>query len=517
MNIGTISQQSTMNPCPTQNDTRSTKDRIIDMICNNPNLPTMGSSLSRIVQISSSEDESTEQLANLILADVALTQKIIRLANSVIFRSPTTQVVTNVSRAIQLLGLDMIKTSALAMTLIDSIPGKHEKYVRQELALALTASLIGRQLAKHSYFPNAEEASIAALFKNMGRLLLATYDHNLYKKTMSLVEQGTHTKTQASLQIIGCSFDTLTEIAMRKWLIPESIIRAMKLISTKTLVSPKSRQEWMQQVAEFSESSAELIYRQDESKENTLDKILLKRFGTALNLDKEKLDTLIFQAAEETRMLSNQAHLQPLTRITDIDSDDVDSISNSDKDNLPKIECHPSGKPYKALDQLLIGAQDVAILTATKQYKINELILTILEILYKSLGFSLASMILKDIKTNQYRVCYSFGKNSIELQRSFIFSDAASSDIFSLSINKNVDLTISDSKDIKMRNMLPNWHSQLFPDTRSFVILPLVIENKPLGLFYLDRQQEAPEGFSSDEMRVIKALKKHLLTALSSQ
>lgn len=505
--------QNTPDEAPMPDDTRPVKDKIIDMIRNDPDLPTLGDSLSRIVQISSSEDESIAQLANLILADVALTQKIIRLANSVTFRTTSHQIVSNISRAIQLLGLDTIKTCALAMTLVDSIPGKHAKYVRQELMFALTASLIGRQLAKRSYFPHAEEAAIAALFKNMGSLLLAAYDPTLYEETMHLVKQGTHTKVQAALQTIGCTFDTLTEIAMRQWLIPDSIINAMRLLSTRALTTPKNRQEWMQQVVELSESSAQLICHQHpESKEVSLNNALLKRFGIALNLDKEKFNTLIAQATEETRMLSNQIHLQSLTNNTDTDPADLDSENNL----LTETLCHSSGKPHNALDQLSSGLQEVTTLISTQQYKINELMLLTLEILYKSLGFGFASICLKDTKTNEYRARHSLGKNNAEFQRNFIFSDTASPNVFNLSINKNVDLTISDSKDIKIQNMLPNWHRQLFPDTRSFIILPLVIKDRPIGLFYLDRPQEAPEGFSSEEMKIIKALKDHVLSALNS-
>ena len=112
----------------------------------------------------------TDQLANLILADVALTQKILRLANTVTFRGTSNQVVTSISRAVQLLGLDTVKGCALAMILVDRMPGKHSRFVRKELMYALTASLISHKLAKQSCFPNAEEVAIAALFKNMGRL-----------------------------------------------------------------------------------------------------------------------------------------------------------------------------------------------------------------------------------------------------------------------------------------------------------------------------------------------------------
>ena len=109
MNIETPSPAPSQNPSSMAHDLVPAKDRIIEMICNNPDLPTLGSSLSSIVQLSSSDDESTEQLANLILADVSLTQKIIRLSNSVTFRGSSNQIVTNISRAVQLLGLDTIK------------------------------------------------------------------------------------------------------------------------------------------------------------------------------------------------------------------------------------------------------------------------------------------------------------------------------------------------------------------------------------------------------------------------
>ena len=87
----------------------SVKERLESFVCNNPDLPTLGNSISSIVQLSSSDDQSIDQLSSLILADVSLTQKIIRLANTVTFRGNSNQVVTSISRAVQLLGLDTVK------------------------------------------------------------------------------------------------------------------------------------------------------------------------------------------------------------------------------------------------------------------------------------------------------------------------------------------------------------------------------------------------------------------------
>ncbi|GKS69066.1 HDOD domain-containing protein [Nitrosomonas sp. PY1] len=488
----------------------SVKNRLLNFIDNNPDLPTLGNSISGIVQLSSSDDQSTDQLANLILADVALTQKILRLANTVTFRGTSNQVVTNISRAIQLLGLDAVKGCALAMILIDRMPGKHSRFVRKELMYALTASLISHKLAKQSCFANAEEVAIAALFKNMGRLLVAAFDHALYKEVMDLVKSKKHSQTQASLKVLGINYDALTEFAMKQWSIPEVIINAMKLVPAKTLAVPKNRQEWMRQVTEFSDASAQFISASEESEKEAFNEKLLKRFGNSLNIDETKLDMLVSEVTEEAQVISSQINLQLS------ESAQAEVKDDSKDSNLSSDESYPSGKPAQALELLFGGLQAVNTLISTPGYKINALILLILETLYKSLGFSFATICLKDIKTNQYRARQCLGgRDSVEVQQNFVFSDTAS-DVFGLSMKKNVDLLITDSKDNKVQSMLPAWHLELFSDTRSFMILPLIVESKPIGLYYFDRQNTAVGGITDDEMKVIKEIKKEILIALKS-
>ena len=504
------------------------KSQLMDMICKNPDLPTLGTSIASVVQISSSNDEPTQALANLILADVSLTQRILRLSNSVIFRASNSPAVTNITKSIQLLGLNTVKACTLAMMLVDGLQKQHAESVSHELSVSLSASLIGRKLAKRSAFPNAEEAAIAALFKNMGRLLVAAYDDGLYRKTMALVKESTHTKEQASLETISCSFDELTMRAMKEWKIPESIIKAMKLLPSKQLSAPKNRQEWMQQVTEFSETAALLSLESEQSADDPANEVLLNRFGTALNLDKNQLDSLLTTVAGETRELSNNTQLkQPVktsakkiktTQDNDPQEDLLDEllINTDDTDSSQPIKTYPSGKPYNSLDQLIKGVQYLTEMTASKDCQFHKLMLQALETLYSSLGFNFATVCLKDIKKNQYQARNSLGKNKSTIQKNFIFSDNRSDDLFSLSIQKNIDLSISDSTDPKMSSRLPRWHKELMPDTKSFIILPLVINGKSIGLFYADRQYKAPEGISPDEMKLIKTLKELILTSLCS-
>ncbi|GJL76717.1 HDOD domain-containing protein [Nitrosomonas sp.] len=508
----------------------SIKDKLIDMICNDPDLPTLGSSISNVVQLTSSDGESLEQLTHFILSDPSLTLKILRLSNSISYRTGASSV-TCISKAIQLLGMDTIKACALAMMLVDGMPSKNARVVRHELMLALSASLIGRSLAKRSTYPNAEEVAIASLFKNLGRLILAAYDERLYREILILAKKDDNSEARASLQKLGCTFGWLTEFALREWNIPESIIIAMKIMPGKVLKRPKNRIEWMQQVAEFSESTALLALSDVISSNAALNKDLVNRFGESLLLDSNGVDALVNESSEQMRAISSHTlNLQAQEKAKEPGENDyrvnqsgsVGDLSNRLMDDMTDIrkkqleDGDANGKPFSTVDQLQTGARHVSEMIASGQYNINALFKSVLETYYSSLGFQFVTVCLKDVQTNLFRARNSLGLNHDKIQESFVFPDSGSNDLFSMAIKKNVDLSISNATDPKIRSALPSWHIQLLPEAKSFMILPLVVGNKPIGLFYADRSTIAAESMSINEMKLIKLLKTQILMALSS-
>jgi hypothetical protein len=177
--------------------------------------------------------------------------------------------------------------------------------------------------------------------------------------------------------------------------------------------------------------------------------------------------------------------------------------------------CHPSGKPRNARDLLLAGVQDVTQMRASGQSKVNELILAVLETLYRSMGFRFATVCLKDARSGQFRARVAFGEQQHERQAGFVFPMAPSRDLFHLAMENDADLMIADATTAKIRELLPAWHRALLPDAKSFIVLPLVVGKVQLGLFYADRAVAAPEGVPADETSLIKALKGQVLAALA--
>lgn len=526
----------------------SARDRLLRKISAAADLPALGTSVSRVVQMASSGDEAVRNLANFILSDVALTQKILRISNTVCYRRASGTAVTTVSKAIFLLGFDTVKTSALAMLLVDGMSGKHAKSVRNELGHALCASIVGREMARRSQYKDAEEAAIAALFKNIGRVLVAAYDHELYSQINKLVESGSHTPAQASMQVLGCSFDLLADAVLREWSIPETIVQALAPLPGGVLKPAKGRQEWAQQVAAFSSAAAHLIPGMNDPGQDAASKAVLTRFGAALNLDQAKLSEVFAEVAQQVCALASSSELalhvdehadsavatasvgggaastsSGLVAEPQADADERDLLSEllldivDDAQQLQVTERYASGKPMNARDLLLAGVQDVTQMMASGRCKVNDLLLLVLETLYGSLGFRFATVCLKDIKGGQFRARITIGEKNAERQPGFVLPVASSRNLFHLAMENDADLIISDASAPKIYDLLPAWHRALLPDARSFIVLPLVVQKKQFGLFYADRAQVAPEGVPPDETALIKTLKGQVLTALNSR
>ncbi len=525
----------------------SARDRFLEKFKSDSALRGLGGSVSRVVQLASSDDEDTYNLANYVLSDVALTQRVLRMSNTVCYRTSSNTPVTTVSRAIFLLGFDTVKTSALALLLVDNLKNeKHADIVRGELANALCASLLGRELARRSHYSGAEEAAIAALFKNLGRLLVVSHDYDYYCDIMSLIADGTHTPAQASTQVLGLSFEALAESVLQDWNMPEAIVEAIASVGNGVQKQAKTRAEWMRQVAAFSTEAVKLVPNYgDGLNVNESKDLLLARFGVALNLDREKLDELLQTVNREINTLAENLKLGPAKPLTPqevaagVQSTSAQAaaqiaaaareLEDDDAFGMPSVlaqatmeaepeqskGCHPSGKPFNARELLLAGVQDVTQMRASGRCRVNELMMLTLETLYNSLGFRFGVVCLKDVKTNTFRSRLSLGENHVARQAGFTFPVPATRDLFHLAMENDADLMIADATSIKIRDLLPTWHKLLLPDARSFIVLPLVVQKARLGLFYADRINPAPEGVPPDETALIKALKAQVLAMLS--
>ncbi|MYN07143.1 HDOD domain-containing protein [Pseudoduganella aquatica] len=506
-------------PSPASLDTRPVRGPLLKKLCSDEGVFALGVSVARVVQLVDSDEGGTQELAYYVLSDAALTQKVLRIANTPRYRTVGGIAVTTISRAISLLGFDNVKTTALAMLLVDTLANsKHAQSVRVELEAALCASLIGRELARLSAYQGAEEASIGALFKNIGPLLIASQHHERYREINVLVAGGAHSISQASQMILGSTYDTLSAAILNEWKIPDVIVRSIGALPPAPVQKPPpNRQDWVRLVVSFSMDAARALVRPGGLADDVL-KALFERYGAALGLERQRMAEMLGAIRGEMDELLDTLQLQPAPPPAEESAEGLPNVlllaTMDAGGKLPEGQ-HASGKPYNAREQLLAGVQEVAQMRAAGRCKVNEVIQAVLETLYRSMGFRYATVCLKDARAGTFRARIAFGEKHAARMAEFAFPMAPGSDLFHLAMQNDADLMIADASTPKIRDLLPAWHRKLLPDARSFIVLPLVVQGVQLGLFYADRSEPAPEGVPPDETSLIRALKGQVLVALT--
>jgi HD-like signal output (HDOD) protein len=284
---------------PDEGATRRVRAALMQKVNGDAEMFALGGSIARVIELADSDEPGPHDLAYFVLSDAALTQRILRLSNTVRYRTVSGTAVTTVSRAIALLGFDNVKTTALAMLLVDTLDnGAQAGSVRVELEAALCASLVGREMARLSFYQGAEEAAIGALFKNLGAVLVASHEHERYREISQLVAKSKHTPPQASQMILGCSYDTLAAAVLAEWKIPDVIVRAQAALPPGTLKVAGSRGEWMRQVASFGLEVARLLGRGGDPCDTIEARALLARYGAAFELDAAGLARIFTNVAD---------------------------------------------------------------------------------------------------------------------------------------------------------------------------------------------------------------------------
>ncbi|MGH8665103.1 MAG: serine/threonine protein kinase, partial [Burkholderiales bacterium] len=88
-----------------------------------------------------------------------------------------------------------------------------------------------------------------------------------------------------------------------------------------------------------------------------------------------------------------------------------------------------------------------------------------------------------------------------------------SQDVFSVCLAKNVDLLITDIEAPNIRARIPEWFRKASLG-QTFVLPPIVLDNKPIGLFYGEKPLADELTVEAREMNLLKTLRNQAVLAL---
>ena len=159
--------------------------------------------LIKLIEHLQADDAGMPELAALIAKDAAMTSKILTVANSSAYHRNNRAV--GLEQSLVSLGTDMIKTLVISESVFqtfNSFPHSSSTDLRGFWKSSLTTAVIARDVAKQMEYPHVEEAYLAGLLHNVGRLaLLATAPKEYAFNFMARDDEDLCAVEQRTLQI----------------------------------------------------------------------------------------------------------------------------------------------------------------------------------------------------------------------------------------------------------------------------------------------------------------------------
>lgn len=491
--------------------------------------PALSESVTAINRIANSETESVNRLSSTILRDFALTNKILRLVNSVHFRTAGGGNISTVSRAVIVLGFEAVRNIAITVLLFEHLQNKGNAGQLKEAFLRTNlAAVLARDLSQLTRLADPEQAFICALFHGLGRLLALYYFPEESDEIRRQMLQKNCSEETAARSVLGIGLQDLGVAIARQWGFPQLIIDSMRDLPAGRVRRPASAEERLRVLSGMAEQLCDMLGdATPETRAREMKKIQL-RFAEALPVADEELNQSLHRSIAEVGEFARIIQLnikqtafgrQIQKFVSDNASDEEDAGTASTFSgtvlhegegvlaDAPTLSEQPDAQAV-----LTAGIQDISN-SLVDDFKLNDILRIILETMYRAMGFKRVLLSIRDVRSNSMQGRFGLGPDSVALSRSFRFSLEHGNDVFFAACARGADILISDTDDPKIATRIPEWYHKLTP-ARSFILLPLTIKGKPVALIYADADAANSIVIPEKELSLLRTLRNQAVLAI---
>ncbi len=202
---------------------------LMDAISRMESLPSLPSLYAEVVAEINTPNCSLKKIGEIISKDLAMSAKILQLANSAFFGHP--QAVTSISGAIIFLGLETIKAVILSVKVFSlfKCSKAHESSISKLWDHSIATGMVARTIATQNDLDQVkiDEAFMAGLLHDVGKLVLWDRIPNIYREIAAMEKSSGCPLWQAEQQILGTGHAQVGAYLMGLWGLSESMVDAI--------------------------------------------------------------------------------------------------------------------------------------------------------------------------------------------------------------------------------------------------------------------------------------------------
>jgi len=433
-------------------------------------LPGFSKVVTAIIAAMRGDDDREFNMTRTVLQDPALTQKVLRLANSAMY-SVFGQGINTVSKAVIVLGTEAIGHLALGLKLIDglSAASAESALARAELEKSVMAGHIARQVVASTSTRDTEEAVVCSMLHSLGRMLVTFYLPEYWQRIRVNAAEKGGDENRAAPEILGLGLDEIGRLAGQQWGLPAALVDTFADMPPRPVGEPLDHKDWLTAVSTLSSRCAEALCKEDGSRQAALAS-LAEGYADMLGLEKERLIAAV-ETAQQAAADEDAVTIKPLMPAS-------------------AAAAAVAGKPADAAGILSRGAAEMRGVQQTATP--SQLMSLALETVYQGLGFTRVVAFLRDAEHASYAAHLCLGDGGQELLPRLIFGDAYEPDVFHAALANDKMIFVENAQAPAFASKVPRWWKDALPTVRSFMVLPLTVNRHPIGFIYGDWDSSKP-------------------------
>lgn len=192
-----------------------------------PSLPVVA---IKLLKLTRDDNSAVVDLVRLIETDPAITAKILKIVNSAAYG--LRRKVSSIKHAIVLLGFAAIRSLAMDVVLYDQLIKQRARHGFNRVHFwqhCLTVATLCRALAHTIGYPSPEEAYIAGLLHDIGKIISETHGRISYSEFLKQQDHHDGLLIDIEKKIIGLDHCDIGAFVCQQWGLPDAIVLALKL------------------------------------------------------------------------------------------------------------------------------------------------------------------------------------------------------------------------------------------------------------------------------------------------
>ena len=192
-------------------------------------LPSFPQAAAKLLEASKDEKTSLADLSKIVETDPGISVRVLEIVNSAMYGLK--RKITALSEAVVFLGLDEIKKLAIGMTVFEKLfkTGRAEKFDRLLFwRHCISVAVLSMEIAKETRYPDPEEAYIAGLLHDIGKVLLDIQGQVNYGDLINELENTADLVIEKERSLLGLGHDDVGAFFCSLWKLPEKLSMAVK-------------------------------------------------------------------------------------------------------------------------------------------------------------------------------------------------------------------------------------------------------------------------------------------------